>query len=252
MESVAIELNKVSKTFNVNSQRGIFSFFRNGKTKNKNVKRLAALNDISFTIKKGETIGIIGLNGQGKTTLLKIIAGIYKPDSGTVTVNGKLAPLLQVGAGFNNELDAVDNIVIYGMLLGFKKNEIQSKIDKIIKFAELENFRHMKIKNYSSGMRARLGFATALEVDPDIMLVDEVLSVGDKAFKEKSYNAFLSFKKHNKTVVFTAHSDTMITELSDRVILIDKGQIVKIGKADEIISVYKQIVADKKNKVTRK
>ncbi len=252
MESVAIELNKVSKTFNVNSQRGIFSFFRNGKTKNKNVKRLAALNDISFTIKKGETIGIIGLNGQGKTTLLKIIAGIYKPDSGTVTVNGKLAPLLQVGAGFNNELDAVDNIVIYGMLLGFKKNEIQSKIDKIIKFAELENFRHMKIKNYSSGMRARLGFATALEVDPDIMLVDEVLSVGDKAFREKSYNAFLSFKKHNKTVVFTAHSDTMITELSDRVILIDKGQIVKIGKADEVISVYKQIVADKKNKVTRK
>lgn len=252
MESVAIELKKVSKTFNMNSRKGIFSFFRNVKTKNKNFKRLTALDNISFTIKKGETIGVMGLNGQGKTTLLKIIAGIYKPDSGTVTVNGKLAPLLHVGTGFNNELDAVDNIVIYGMLLGFKKNEIRSRIDKIIKFAELEKFRHMKIKNYSSGMRARLGFATALEVEPDIMLIDEVLSVGDQAFREKSYNAFLSFKKNNKTIVFTAHSNSLITELSDRVILIDKGRIVKIGKASEIISVYKQIVADKKNKETGK
>ena len=252
MESVAIELKKVSKTFNINSRKGIFSFFRNAKTKNLNYKRLTALDDVSLTIKKGETIGVMGLNGQGKTTLLKIIAGIYRPDSGTVTVNGKLAPLLQVGTGFNKELNAEDNIIIYGMLLGFTKNEINSKVDKIIKFAELEKFRQMKLKNYSSGMNAKLGFATALEVEPDIMLVDEVLSVGDQAFREKSFNAFLSFKKNNKTIIFTAHSNSLITELSDRVILIDKGRVVKFGKADEVIPVYNQIVDDKKNKETSK
>ncbi len=246
MESVAIELKKVSKTFNIDSGKGVFSFFRNGKAKNKKIKYLTALNDVSFTIKKGETIGVIGLNGQGKTTLLKTIAGIYKPDSGNVTVNGKLAPLLQVGTGFNKELNAEENIIIYGMLLGFTKNEIKSKVDKIIKFAELEKFRHMKLKNYSSGMKAKLGFGTALEVEPDIMLIDEVLSVGDKAFKEKSFNAFLSFKKRNKTILFTAHNDDLISELSDRVILIDKGHVVKIGKPDEVISVYKEIVEDHK------
>lgn len=246
MESVAIELKKVSKTFNIDSGKGVFSFFRNGKAKNKKIKYLTALNDVSFRIKKGETIGVMGLNGQGKTTLLKIIAGIYKPDSGNVTVNGKLAPLLQVGTGFNKELNAEENIIIYGMLLGFTKNEIKSKVDKIIKFAELEKFRHMKLKNYSSGMKAKLGFGTALEVEPDIMLIDEVLSVGDKAFKEKSFNAFLSFKKRNKTILFTAHNDDLISELSDRVILIDKGHVVKIGKPDEVISVYKEIVEDHK------
>ena len=248
MESVAIELKNVSKTFKINSHKGIFSFLRNSKTKNQKHERLTALNDVSITIKKGETIGVMGLNGQGKTTLLKIMAGIYKPDSGTVTVHGKLAPLLQIGTGFNKELNAEENIIIYGMLLGFKKNVIRSKIDKIIEFAELEKFRHMKMKNYSSGMRARLGFATALEVEPDIMLIDEVLSVGDQAFREKSFNAFLSFKKNNKTIVFTAHNDALISELSDRVILIDKGMIVKIGTADEAISIYKEIVAAHKKK----
>jgi ABC-type polysaccharide/polyol phosphate transport system ATPase subunit len=252
MESVAIELKNVSKSFEINSQKGIFSLFQKAKTERRKFKRLTALEDISFTIQRGETIGVMGLNGQGKTTLLKIIAGIYKPDSGTVSVHGKLAPLLQVGTGFNNELDATENIIIYGMLLGFKKNEIQAKIDKIIKFAELEKFRHMKLKNFSSGMRARLGFATALEVEPDIMLVDEVLSVGDQAFREKSYNAFLAFKKNNKTVVFTAHSDTLISELSDRVILIDKGHIAKIGKSEEVIPVYKEIVNAHKNKTSSK
>jgi len=248
MESVAIELKKVSKTFNVNSNRRIFSLFRNGKTKNKNFKRLTALDDVSLTIKKGETLGVMGLNGQGKTTFLKIIAGIYKPDSGTVTVHGKLAPLLEVGTGFNKELNAEENIIIYGMLLGFKKSEFQAKIDKIIKFAELEKFRRMKLKNYSSGMRARLGFATALEVKPDIMLIDEILSVGDQAFREKSFNAFLSLKNDNKTIVFTAHNNALISELSDRVIIIDKGKVVKVGTADEAISAYKEIVASRKNK----
>jgi ABC-type polysaccharide/polyol phosphate transport system ATPase subunit len=246
MESVAIEVNNVSKTFEI-KPKGIFSLFQTANTQ-RSFKCLTALEDISFTINRGETIGVIGLNGQGKTTLLKIIAGIYKPDSGTVAVHGKLAPLLQVGTGFNNELNASENIIIYGMLLGFTKNEIQSRIDKIIHFAELEKFRHMKLKNFSSGMRARLGFATALEVEPDIMLVDEVLSVGDQAFREKSYNAFLAFKKNNKTVVFTAHSNTLITELSDRVILIDKGRIVKIGKADVVIPVYKEIIDAHKNR----
>jgi len=251
METVAIELKNISKTFNINSKKGIFSNFLNPKTARVKIKRLAALNDISFTIQKGETVGVMGLNGQGKTTLLKIIAGIYRPDSGTVSVHGKIAPLLQLGTGFNNELDAIENIIIYGMLLGFTKRDIQAKIDKIINFAELERFRHMKLKNFSSGMRARLGFATALEIEPDIMLIDEVLSVGDNAFREKSYNAFLDFKKKNKTIVFTAHSDTLISELSDRVILIDKGKIVKIGKPEEVLPDYKKIVFAHKKKESK-
>lgn len=241
MESV-IKVENVTKTFKINKKRRLNQILKITNKQDPNNYRIVALDKISFTINKGETIGLIGLNGSGKTTLLRLISGIYPPDSGSINVIGQLAPLLQIGTGFNNDLDAEENIIMYGMLLGLTKFEIKAKINKIIEFAELEKFRNMKLKDFSTGMRARLGFSTALEINPDILLVDEVLSVGDAIFREKSFQAFLSFKKNHKTIVYTTHNLKMVSELSDRVILIDHGKIVKIGKPNEVIPVYQEII----------
>ncbi len=241
METIAVELKNVTKTFYMNKQRGIFDILKDSNRKNQNIK-FTVLDNLSFSINKGETIGLIGLNGSGKTTLLRTISGIYPPDSGTVVIKGKIAPLLQIGIGFNNELNAEENIIIYGMLLGLSKLEAKLKIDNIIEFAELEKFRSLKLKNYSTGMRARLGFGTALEVNPDILLVDEVLAVGDEVFRKKSFEAFLSFKKNHKTIIFATHTLKMIEELSDRVILMDKGKIINFGRPSEVIPVYREII----------
>ncbi|HSB57692.1 MAG TPA: ABC transporter ATP-binding protein [Nitrosopumilaceae archaeon] len=243
MESSVIKLENVSKIFDLDKKRDFYSNTKDLEIDQKNQRRLVALDKISFTVSKGETVGLIGLNGSGKTTLLRIIAGIYEPDSGLVQVNGRLAPLLQIGTGFHNELDAEENIVMYGMLLGLTKLQIKEKIDGIMEFAELKRFRNMKLKDFSTGMRARLGFATALQIDPDILLVDEVLSVGDAVFREKSFQAFLSFKQKHKSIIYTTHNINLISELSDRVILIDHGKIMKIGKPNEVIPTYKEIIA---------
>jgi len=186
----------------------------------------------------------LGPNGSGKTTLLRIISEIYKQDSGKININGRVAPLLQIGTGFNPEFDATDNIRIYGMLLGFSKQEINAKISKIIEFAELEEFTNMKLKNYSVGMRARLGFSTALQVNPDILLVDEVLAVGDEAFRKKSFDEFINFKKENKTIVFTTHNLNWVLQFADRAVLLLKGKIIKIGHPEEVISKYKEILRE--------
>ena len=214
-------------------------------TEKKSQSRFVALEDVSFTISKGEMIGIIGLNGSGKTTLLRIISGIYKPDSGNVEVNGKIAPLLQIGTGFHEELVAKDNIIMYGMYLGFSKNEIKQKIDNIIEFAELENFTNMKLKHYSAGMKSRLAFSTALQIDPDILLVDEILAVGDIVFKKKSFNSFLLFKQKKKTVIYTSHNTSQMKELCNRIILLHKSKLIMIGKPDEVLAKYKEIIENK-------
>jgi len=201
LEPPAITVENVSKMFKLKKSKNSPNLTSNG-----NLDRFTALDNVSFSIQKGEMFGIIGLNGSGKTTILRIIAGIYEPDSGKVSYNGKLAPLLHIGLGFSQELAAEDNIVISGMLAGLTKNEIKKRVNKIIEFAELEKFREMKLKHYSSGMRARLAFSTALQIDHDILLVDEILAVGDIAFTKKSYNEFLSFKNKGKTIVYTTHS----------------------------------------------
>jgi len=244
LESVAINLQNVTKTFSINQKR-ISSIL--GDINNNQQNQFVALDNISFTILKGETVGLMGLNGSGKTTLLRIISGIYSPDTGTVKTNGVIAPLLQIGTGFNPEFNASENILQYGMLLGLSKSKIKSEIDNIIEFAELKKFKNFQLKNYSTGMRAKLGFATALQVNPDILLVDEVLSVGDEAFREKSFQAFLEFKKNHKTIVLTTHSAKMISDLCDRVILLNEGKIVKIGIPDQVIPLYKIIVQEHKN-----
>lgn len=237
MDDNAIELENISKKFRISNI-----------SKRTEDDDLWALKDITFTIKKGEMIGIIGLNGSGKTTLLRVISGIFKPTSGRILINGTLAPILHIGTGFNGELNAKDNILSYGMLLGLSKKDILQKIDSIISFAGVKGFENMKISHYSSGMKARLAFSTVKEINPDILLVDEVLSVGDRVFKEKSFEAFLDFKKSGKTILYTTHNMDKISELSDRVLLLHKGKMIMIGEPKEALEKYKEIAKIEKEK----
>ena len=244
MDEFAIQVNNISKTFNLDQRKGISKIIN--RTKNNNTsKKLKVLDNISFQVKAGEILGILGLNGSGKSTLLRIIAGVYHPDTGFVKINGKLSPLLQLGAGFQHELNARDNIIMNGMLMGLSKEEIQQRVEPIMRYSELEKFSNLPIKHYSSGMRARLAFSTALQVDPDILLVDEILAVGDWVFKLKSYESFLNFKKNKKTILYATHSLDKISELSDNVLLLHKGQIVMLGEPKEVINKYKEISSKK-------
>jgi len=239
MSKYAIELTNLTKVFNLKHSE-LFSK-KMSSTDNVSKTSLRVLNNISVTISRGESIAIIGLNGHGKTTLLRIIAGIYPPTSGSVITNGKIAPLLQIGTGFNNELDAKENIVTYGMLLGFTKSEIKSKVDEIISFAGIQNFELLKLKYYSSGMRTRLAFSTAVQVNPDIMLIDESLSVGDLSFRDKSFNKIIDLKNANKTIIFTSHNLQTVSQLASRVLLLNKGELVFDGDAQTAIEKFKKI-----------
>jgi len=243
MEDIALRISNVSKTFKLDRPRGISGMVQSYNDH----KTLKALDDISFTVSKGEKFGIIGLNGSGKSTLLRIIAGIYVPDSGSVEVNGRFSPLLQLGAGFQGDLNAKENIIMNGMLLGISKTEIKEKVDQIIQFAELENFVNMKLKHFSSGMKARLAFATAMELNPDILLVDEVLSVGDKDFQKKSYESFLSFTKDKNTLLHATHNLEKLSKFSDRVLLLHKGRNIMVGQPDEVITKYHEITRKSNN-----
>ena len=180
--------------------------------------------------------------GSGKTTLLRTVAGIYVPNSGTVNISGRMSPLLQIGTGFQEELIAKENIVISAMFSGIPKAEIKQKVESVIKFAELEKFSKTQLKHYSAGMRARLAFSTAIQMDPDILLVDEILSVGDMDFSKKSYEKFLSFKKEGKTIVFASHDLEAIKQVADRVLLIDKGKVVLISNPEKAIEKYIEII----------
>ena len=236
MTDIVINLKNVNKIFDM--QYGKIGL---GLTKKKIPKKLIALSNISLQVSKGETVALLGLNGSGKTTLLRVISGIYKPESGFVEIKGTIAPLLQISTGFNVELNAIDNIKQYGMLLGFSKKEIEGKIKTILDFAELQKFSNMKIKNYSSGMRARLGFATAFQVNPDILLVDEVLAVGDETFRRKSFKEFFKFKEQGKTIVFTTHNLNWISKLADKVVLLSEGKIIETGIPEIVLEKYRSI-----------
>jgi len=238
MEKIAINIKNISKSFKLKKPIGIS---KKNQSNSNLTNTLKALDEITFSVNKGEVLGIIGLNGSGKTTLLRIIAGIYKPTSGLVEVNGKLSSLMQLGTGFTGDLEPKENIIMNGMLLGFSKSEITDKIENILQYAELEKFTNMKLKHFSSGMRARLAFATAIQLDPDILLIDEILSVGDKDFQKKSYESFLSFTKNNKTILHATHNLNKLSDFSDRVLLLDKGRNIMIGEPDEVIKRYLQL-----------
>ncbi len=239
MENPAVVVNKISKTFKIEKPGVISKLFQ--KKSNHQLKTLTALDDVSFTVQKGEILGIIGLNGSGKTTLLRVIAGVYKPDSGSIQINGSLSSLMQLGAGFQADFDSRENIIVNGMLLGLTKSEIQQKVDSILKYAELEKFSNMKLRHYSSGMRARLAFATSMQIDPDILLLDEIHAVGDKNFRKKSLDTFLSLKNKNQAIIHTTHNLYGQSEFSDRLLLLHQGKMVMIGKPEEVIEKYNEV-----------
>ena len=245
MDEIAIRVNNVSKIFKLDKPLATNKSSQSKQQK----KTLQVLDGISFTVSKGEILGIIGFNGSGKTTLLRIIAGIYKPTSGSVETFGRISPLLQLGTGFQGDLDARENVIMNGMLLGIPKSQMMQNVDSILEYAELKKFANMKLKNYSSGMKARLAFSASLRVNPDILLVDEILAVGDISFKEKSFNEFLSYKKKGKTVLYTTHSMSMLPKLCNRVSLIHNGKVDMIGKPDDVIKRYMELIASEKGVV---
>ena len=210
--------------------------------KKKYHKDFYALNDVSFEIKKGETVGIIGKNGAGKSTLLKIITGVLTPSSGHVHVNGRIASLLELGAGFNPEYTGVENIYLQGTLMGYSKEEMEAKIDEILAFADIGDFVYQPVKSYSSGMFARLAFAVAINVEPDILIVDEALSVGDMAFQAKCFNKFKEFQRQNKTILFVTHSIDLIIKYCQSGILMSDGKKLLQGDTKSTTEMFRKIM----------
>jgi lipopolysaccharide transport system ATP-binding protein len=204
-----------------------------------------ALKDITFSIKEGETFGIIGENGSGKSTILKIISKVLVADTGSVKVKGKMAPFLELGVGFQPELTAIENVYLYGAIMGMNHAEMDTKLNSIFEFAELDRFRDTKLKNYSSGMYARLAFATAISIDPDVLLIDEVLAVGDQAFQAKCHNKINEYKQNGKTIVFVSHSMEAVKEICNNCLMLSNGNMVSIGPTENVISDYLNAVNKK-------
>jgi ABC-2 type transport system ATP-binding protein len=244
MDDIAIKVDGVSKNFKIVHGRNatlkshFTSVFRKGK---KNIETQHTLKNVSFEVNKGEFFGIVGRNGSGKSTLLKMLAGIYQPTKGQIHVHGKLVPFIELGVGFNPELTGKENVYLNGALLGFSKEEVEAFYDEVVEFAELEQFMDKKLKNYSSGMQVRLAFSMAVQAKADILLIDEVLAVGDADFQRKCFNYFKQLKKNKKTVVFVSHDMDAVREFCDRAILIEQGKIVTSGTAREAAKAYTQL-----------
>ena len=201
-----------------------------------------ALNDVSFSVKKGETVGIIGTNGSGKSTILKIITGVLTPTKGKALVEGRISALLELGAGFNAEYTGVENVYLNGTTMGLTKEEIEKKLPEILEFADIGEYVYSPVKTYSSGMFVRLAFAVAINIDPEILIVDEALSVGDVFFQAKCYRKFEEFKRQGKTILFVSHDLSSIAKYCDRVILLNKGDKLGEGSPKEMIDLYKQVL----------
>lgn len=199
-----------------------------------------ALSDVSFTVPRGEVLGIVGRNGSGKSTLLKVISGIYKPTSGKVVTAGRVAPMLELGSGFDQELSGRENIFLNGAILGFTEKYLQEKYDEILAFSELGDFINMPLKTYSSGMMMRLAFSVATMIEPEILIVDEILAVGDAAFQKKSFDRMMQIIRGGTTVLFVSHSLQQIRDLCSRVLWLDHGRVVDIGETERICGAYEQ------------
>lgn len=240
MSNVTVEVNNLSICFNLGNQKidNIKDYFIQYLKRRISVSPFWALDDVSFTLKKGDTLGIIGYNGSGKSTLMKAVAGILKPTKGSVRSNGIIAPLIELGAGFDPELSARENIFLNGALLGYNRAYMRNKVDSIIEFAELEDFTEVPIKNYSSGMLSRLGFATATMNQPDILILDEVLSVGDYKFQKKSLARTREIANSGATVLFVSHSAEQVAELCDTAIWLDHGKMLMHGNTTEVAKAY--------------
>ncbi|MCM1226319.1 MAG: ABC transporter ATP-binding protein [Clostridium sp.] len=201
-----------------------------------------ALKNINFTLNKGDRLGILGLNGAGKSTLLKVIAGVFRPTEGSITKKGVLAPMIELGAGFDMQYTGIENIYLYGAVLGYCKKFIDERIDEIIEFSELGDFINVPLKNYSSGMKARLGFAIASIVDPDILILDEVLSVGDAKFKKKSEKKIIDMFDSGVTVLFVSHSLEQVKKICNKAIILKKGTLVEFGDIEDVAQKYSEMI----------
>ncbi len=201
-----------------------------------------ALRDINFSVEKGDRVGILGLNGAGKSTLLKVISGVFKPTTGSVKKHGKMVPLLELGAGFEPQYTGTENIYLYGSMLGYTKDFIDSKYEEIVKFSELQKFMDVPVKNYSSGMKSRLGFSIATVVEPQILILDEVLSVGDAKFRKKSEKKIMSMFDSGVTVLFVSHSLEQVMRLCNKAMILEKGQLLAYGDIGPIAEQYSQMI----------
>src|SRR3954447_7608669 len=238
MGDIAVEASGVSKRFRLYHERNQSlkaAFMRGRRAK---FDEFWALQDVSFSVPAGKTYGLIGDNGSGKSTLLKCLAGILVPDSGTIRTQGKVSALLELGAGFHPELSGRDNVYLNGSILGMSKKQIDAQFDEIVDFAGLETFIDTPVKNYSSGMYVRLGFSVAINVDPEILMVDEVLAVGDESFQRKCMDKFKQFRDEGRTVVIVSHALGTMRTMCDEVAWLDHGQLVGIGKPSELVDEY--------------
>ena len=240
LNAPAITVKNLHKSFRLPTEQafGLKQAFFNRLRGIKGYKEQKVLKGLDFEIKQGEFLGIVGRNGSGKSTLLKILAGIYYPEKGEVTINGKHIPFIELGVGFNPELTGRENVYLNGALLGFSNTEMDAMYNDIWKFAELEPFQDQKLKNYSSGMQVRLAFSIAIRARGDILLLDEVLAVGDAAFQQKCTNYFESLKENHQTVVLVTHSMENVRKFCTRAILLDDGKIVKDGDSNKIADAY--------------
>lgn len=247
----AIEVNDVTRIYQKYSARHRFKTFKSAIVKGDFFKSLrpdelvAALDGVNFKVEKGKTFGVIGENGSGKSTLLKVITGITKPTSGSVVVNGKVSALIELGAGFHPEISGRENVYINGIMLGLSKKEINAKFDEIVKFAELEEFIDAPVKTYSSGMHMRLGFSIAINVNPEILLIDEVLAVGDASFVPKCLDRIDDFRRRKKTILFVSHDLATVEKICDRVVWLKEGKIKTMGEPKRVVDAYLQDVTDK-------
>ena len=251
MGKYALEVKHVSKSFRLPTEQanGIKQAFVNWTKGIKGYKEQHVLKDISFKVEKGDFFGLVGRNGSGKSTLLKIISQIYTPEKGTVKVNGTLIPFIELGVGFNPELTGRENIYLNGALLGFSKDEVSAMYDEIVEFAELEEFMDQKLKNYSSGMQVRLAFSIAIKAQGDILVLDEVLAVGDEAFQRKCDDFFSKMKKDKtKTVILVTHSMSSVRRYCNKAIMINQGEVASLGSIDEVVEAYTQLNLEKLGK----
>lgn len=244
MAKNALKVSHVSIRFNLSKEKvdSLKDYVLKSITRQMKFDEFWALTDINFTLKKGERLGILGMNGAGKSTLLKVIAGVFKPTEGSVTHTGKIVPLLELGAGFDKEYTGRENIYLYGAMLGYSKSFIDSKFDEIVEFSELEKFIDVPLKNYSSGMKSRLGFSVATIVEPEILILDEVLSVGDTKFRKKSEAKVLSMMENGVTVLFVSHNLKQVKRLCTKAMILDKGRMVAFGDIETVAQRYEEMV----------
>ncbi len=245
-KKIVLEVKDVSMKFNLSKERvdNLKEYIIRSLKKDMHYNEFWALKNVSFQVEQGDRVAILGTNGAGKSTLLKIIAGVFKPTEGSVTRHGRLVPLLELGAGFDKQYTGAENIYLYSAMLGLEKKFVQEKFDEIVKFSELKDFINVPLKNYSSGMRSRLGFSIATTVAPDILILDEVLSVGDAKFKKKSEKKVKSLMADGASVLFVSHSLKQVKRICNKGIILDHGQLIATGDIDEMIELYTEMLGE--------